>query len=55
MDVVDVEKFVTKQLDETQVHAWIHPDGMFEMNIKAKDREELEQIIQLLSTIVERY
>lgn len=42
-------------VDDTQIHAWISPDGQFEMHIKAKSRNDLQKIIEYLSDIVERY
>lgn len=47
---------IREDVEETQIQGWIHPDGMFEMNIKARNEDELKELVKFIDLITgDRY
>lgn len=56
MAETEEEKVINEDwFDETQMHVWIHPNGWFEMNVKAKDLSELSSLTKFMSEVLEKY
>lgn len=51
----EIKNVSDDEFDETQMHAWIHPNGWFEMNIKSRNPKELGDMVNLVGTVFERY
>ena len=43
------------EFGETCIHARINPDGSFEMNIEAKNKEEFRDLCSFMNEVFEKY